>query len=857
MATGSTHYDFAAIEPHWQERWANDKTFSAEDFADKPTWYVLDMFPYPSGAGLHIGHPEGYTATDALKRFKRAQGHNVLHPMGWDAFGLPTEQYAIKTGEQPAVVTARNVEKFKEQLRMIGLTYDWDREVNTTDPAYFKWTQWIFLKLFKAGLAYVDAKPVWFCPELGTVLANEEVLNTPEGPRSERGDHPVERRPIRQWVLRITAYADKLLAGLDKLNWPDSTKRLQANWIGRSEGAEVVFGIEGRDDTLTVFTTRPDTLYGATYMVLAPEHPLVAEITTDDQREAVQAYVEKAANKSDLERAELAKEKTGVATGAFAINPVNGAKIPIWVADYVLMSYGTGAIMAVPAHDERDYAFATEFGLEIIQVIDSSEDAELPFVASGKMMNSGQFDGMSSEDGKKRITEMLAAAGKGKSTVNFKLRDWLFSRQRYWGEPFPIVWVGEADYAKVTTSPAFAGKLPDEPVTCEMEGVTWVAVPLPESQLPLTLPETESYQPSPDGQSPLANISEWLEVALNIETGEVTSRSEKTDTHFITGLRETNTMPQWAGSCWYYLRYIDPKNAEALIDPAKETYWGMPDLYVGGAEHAVLHLLYARFWHQFLHDEGVLQTSEPFSKLFHQGIILGEDGEKMSKSRGNVVNPDDIIKDYGADTLRLYLMFLGPLEAKKPWNTKGIEGMIRFLRKLWRECIAEDGSVNAKLDNQPEDTETLRALHETIKKVTADYEALGFNTAISQLMICLNQMAKAKRINRESAKTFLQLLAPLAPHICEELWERLGETGYICDAQWPVHDESLLVDDTMKLVVQVNGKVRGELVVAKAAQKDDILAEAKGLERVVAQLDDKRIVKEIYVPGKIVNLVVK
>ncbi|MDP0494637.1 MAG: leucine--tRNA ligase [Verrucomicrobiota bacterium JB024] len=890
MATRCDSYDFSRIESHWQDFWADNKTFYAQDFADKPTWYVLDMFPYPSGAGLHIGHPEGYTATDALKRFKKAQGFNVLHPMGWDAFGLPTEQFAIKTGEQPAVVTKRNIARFKEQLRAIGLTYDWDREVNTTDPHYFRWTQWIFLKLFKKGLAYVDEKPVWFCPDLGTVLANEEVLNTPEGPRSERGDFPVERRPLRQWVLRITAYADKLLAGLNDVNWPDSTKRLQANWIGRSEGAEVVFGLDGFDDTLTVFTTRPDTLFGATYMVVAPEHPLVSKITSAEQREAVAAYIQKAANKSDLERAELSKEKTGVFTGAYAINPVNGKKIPVWVADYVLMSYGTGAIMAVPAHDERDFAFAKEFGLEIIPVVGPLEkDAELlvgpsggpenrmhlvevdgkeahvwssvckPFSGDGFAINSGPYNGLPTQEIKKQIVANLEKQGRGKATVNFKLRDWLFSRQRYWGEPFPIVWVSKADYAKVKAGAAFAGQLPAEPVTCTMDGKTWFAVPLPESALPLTLPETESYQPSPDGQSPLANLPEWLEVALDPATGTVKARSEISDTSgLIEGLRETNTMPQWAGSCWYYLRYIDPRNAESLIDSKKEAYWGMPDLYVGGAEHAVLHLLYARFWHRFLFDEGVLSVPEPFTKLFHQGIILGEDGEKMSKSRGNVVNPDDIIKDYGADTLRLYLMFLGPLEAKKPWNTKGIEGMIRFLRKLWREVLAEDGSVAERVDDAPESPETLRVLHETIKKVTADYEALSFNTAISQLMICLNAISKAGRMNRTTARTFVQLLAPLAPHLCEELWERLGgEAGSVSATMWPQCDESLLVDDTVKIIVQVNGKLRGELTVPKDTAKDEILAQAKGLERVAAQMEGLTVVKEIYVPGKIVNLVVK
>ncbi|MGC6423983.1 MAG: leucine--tRNA ligase [Lentimonas sp.] len=852
MATSSKDYDFSAIEPKWQDYWAKHGTYEAKDFEDKPTFYVLDMFPYPSGAGLHIGHPEGYTASDALKRFKKAQGFNVLHPMGWDAFGLPTEQYAIKTGTHPAVTTKQNVANFTKQLTELGFAYDWNREVNTTDPGYFKWTQWIFIQLFKRGLAYVDEKPVWFCTELGTVLANEEVLDTPEGPRSERGNFPVERRPIRQWVLRITEYAERLIAGLKDLDWPDSTKRLQENWIGRSEGGEITFDISGHNAQLTVFTTRPDTLYGATYMVIAPEHPLVASITTAEQTASVEAYQEKAKSKSDLERAELAKEKTGVWTGATAINPVNGKEIPIWVADYVLMTYGTGAIMAVPAHDTRDFEFAKEFGLEIIQVINDNGAAEKDengalveaYTGPGDLINSGEQSGKDSESAKNAVIEQLAADGRGKATVNFKLRDWLFSRQRYWGEPFPIVWVSKEDYDKADASL----KSVERPVSCQIDGETRFALALPEAELPLNLPEVESYTPSPDGQSPLSKADKWRNVYVNPQTGETSYGAVD---EWIPGIRETNTMPQWAGSCWYYLRYVDPDNTEALVDPEKETYWGTPDLYIGGAEHAVLHLLYARFWHQVLYDLGVVSDPEPFKKLFHQGIILGEDGEKMSKSRGNVVNPETIIKDYGADALRLYLMFLGPLEAMKPWNTKGIEGIARFLRRVWSLATDESRIVDGATDSD----EILRELHRTIKKVTDDYQVLGFNTAISQMMICIKQLSAGETVSKQTVESFIKLLAPLAPHLAEELWQRLGNIGSIVDAGWPECDESQLVESTTKIIFQVNGKYRGDAQLPVDIAKDDAIAAAKTNERVRAFIDGRSIKKEIYVPGKIVNIV--
>ncbi len=852
MATPSKEYDFSSIEPKWQAYWAEKGTYAARDFEGDKTFYVLDMFPYPSGAGLHIGHPEGYTASDALKRFKKAQGYNVLHPMGWDAFGLPTEQYAIKTGTHPAITTKQNVARFKEQLTQIGFTYDWSREVNTTDPGYFKWTQWIFRQLFKKGLAYVDEKPVWFCPELGTVLANEEVLNTPEGPRSERGSFPVERRPIRQWVLRITEYAERLIAGLKDLDWPDSTKRLQENWIGRSEGGEITFDIDGHDASLTVFTTRPDTLYGATYMVIAPEHPLLPTLTTATQQDAVAAYVERAKSKSDLERAELSKEKTGVFTGTYAINPVNGTRIPVWVADYVLMTYGTGAIMAVPAHDERDFAFAKAFNLDIIQVIDDGGKAEkdasgaltTAYTGPGRLIHSGELTDKDSESAKKAILERLAAEGRGKATVNFKLRDWLFSRQRYWGEPFPVVWVSEADYALVADDL----KSVDRPVSSVFDGERRFALILPESELPLELPEVESYTPSPDGQSPLSKAGAWLHIYIDPKTGATASEPRE---GWLPGIRETNTMPQWAGSCWYYLRYVDPKNDSALIDPAKEKYWGTPDLYIGGAEHAVLHLLYARFWHQVLYDCGVVSDPEPFKKLFHQGIILGEDGEKMSKSRGNVVNPDTIIEAYGADALRLYLMFLGPLEAMKPWNTKGIEGIARFLRRVW--ALASD--AERIVDEGEEDPENLRELHATIKKVTEDYEALGFNTAISQMMICQKQLAQTPTVCRSTVEDFLKLLAPLAPHICEELWQSLGHHESIAAAGWPVYDPSKLVSDTVKIIFQVNGKYRGDADLPSGHSEEDALKAAHAHEKVQSFIEGKSIKKEIYVPGKIVNIV--
>ncbi len=854
MATSCTEYHFREIEPHWQAYWEANRSFRAEQAPEKPKYYVLDMFPYPSGAGLHIGHPEGYTATDILARYQRARGRNVLHPIGWDAFGLPAEQHAVKTGTHPATNTQANITNFRRQIKALGFSYDWDREIDTTDPRYFRWTQWIFLQLFHRGLAYVDERPVWWCPELRTVLANEEVVDG----KSEVGHFPVERRNLRQWVLRITAYAERLLADLKDVDWPDSTKRMQEAWIGRSEGAELLFSLPGRSEPLKVFTTRPDTLFGCTYMVLAPEHPLVDALTVPSQRAAVEAYRRAAAAKSDLERTDLAKGKSGVFTGACAINPINGREVPIWVADYVLLGYGTGAIMAVPAHDERDHEFAVQYGLPVIPVIaPDSGEAKLPYTGAGHLVNSPGYDGLPWEEAKRRITTELAAKGGAKATVNYKLRDWLFSRQRYWGEPFPIVWVSEADYTRVRA--AGVGPLPESPVTYVQDGSRQCALPLPAAALPLELPSVQSYLPSGTGESPLAQLPDWLEIWFNPRTGAAVPASQPCPGEglWVRARRETNTMPQWAGSCWYYLRFLDPANPDAFASRAALEYWGSPDLYVGGAEHAVLHLLYARFWHKVLFDLGLVPEAEPFRRLFHQGIILGEDGEKMSKSRGNVVNPDTIIQSHGTDTLRLYLMFLGPLEAMKPWNPRGIEGVHRFLQKVWRECLGPDGAVSVKLTaDAAEDPALTRLLHETIRKVGEDIEALRFNTAISQMMIFANALQKAPAARIGTARAFLQLLAPFAPHLGEELWARLGGTGSVMAAPWPAYDPALLTASEVKLVFQVNGKHRGEQLVPVGTSQDEAVAVARGHSKVAPHLEGKELRRVIYVPGKILNLVV-
>jgi leucyl-tRNA synthetase len=851
--TDCTDYDFLKIEPHWQAIWEQTRPFRAENGSAKPKFYVLDMFPYPSGAGLHIGHPEGYTATDILSRYKRARGFNVLHPIGWDAFGLPAEQHAVKTGTHPASNTQNNITNFRRQIKALGFSYDWDREVDTTDPKYFRWTQWIFLQLFRRGLAYVDERPVWWCPELRTVLANEEVIDG----KSEVGGFPVERKNLRQWVLRITAYAEQLLDGLKDVDWPDSTKRMQEAWIGRSEGAEVQFALEDAAlGDLKIFTTRPDTLFGCTYMVLAPEHPLVPALTTPAQRESVEAYRKATAGKSDVERmSDAAKEKTGVFPGSHAINPVNGARVPIWIADYVLMGYGTGAIMAVPAHDERDYEFALKYSLPIPRVIAAADGSEtLPYTGDGTLINSPGYDGLGWEEAKKRITADLSARGIGRGTINYKLRDWLFSRQRYWGEPFPIVWVSEADYAHAAR---LRDDLPAQPVTFVEGGVPQFALPVPESSLPLQLPEVQSYLPSGNGESPLANVTDWLEIWFNVRTGAAVpaTQARPEGEAWVRARRETNTMPQWAGSCWYYLRYLDPRNDDAFAGPEALNYWGVPDLYVGGAEHAVLHLLYARFWHKVLFDLGVVPQAEPFKKLFHQGIILGEDGQKMSKSRGNVVNPDDIIRNYGADTLRLYLMFLGPLEAMKPWNPKGIEGVHRFLRKLWRECVGEDGKPGARLsDDAALSAETDKLRHETIKKVGDDIEALRFNTAISQMMIYLNALAKEPALPRTVAAEFVQLVAPFAPHLAEDLWQRLGGAGSVMTAPWPTFDPAKLVATTITIVFQVNGKHRGDTQAPATVTEEELIELARRHPKVSPHLEGKTLKRTIYVKGKLLNL---
>ena len=856
MAEKEKTYNFTAIEKKWQEFWEHENTFRAIDKSDKPKYYALDMFPYPSGAGLHIGHPEGYVASDILARYKKACGFNVLHPMGWDAFGLPAEQYAIKTGTHPSKTTQTNVDNFRRQIKSIGFAIDWKREINTTDPGYYQWTQWIFLKLFQRGLAYVDEKPVWWCPNLRAVLANEEVVDG----KSEVGNHPVERRNLRQVVLRITAYAEKLLAGLDDLDWPDSTKRQQKAWIGRSEGAEVQFEIDDCDEKLTVYTTRPDTLFGATYMVVAPEHPILDELVVAEKKEEVAAYVLSAAKKSDLDRTDLAKDKSGVFTGSYCINPVNGEKIPVWVADYVLISYGTGAIMAVPAHDERDHEFAEKFDIAIKRVIahpdGDEEKSKLPYIGSGIMVNSGIYNGMNTDDCKSKIIAHLESKEKGEGAVNYKLRDWIFSRQRYWGEPIPLVWVSSHDYQKAKgTDGVLKDLIPENTVTTDKDGQVLYALPLPASELPLKLPEVENYQPSGNGESPLATISEWLDIWFDLETGKSVSRQEckPEGDNWVNATRETNTMPQWAGSCWYHLRYIDPQNSNHLVDKQKEAYWGVPDFYIGGAEHAVLHLLYARFWHRFLYDEGVLANPEPYKKLFHQGLILGEDGNKMSKSVGNVVNPDVVIDAYGADSLRLFEMFLGPLEAVKPWSEKGIEGVHRFLRKVHRECQNTEKHITSEEKNK----ETLKLLHESIFKVTASVEDLRFNVAISQMMILINHLQKVDSYSIDTAKALLQLLAPFAPHLAEELWESLGGQPSIVNEPWPQARKELLVAEEITIVFQVNGKLRGQGRFPKEVDKETVVSAAKADPKVQSFLEDKQIVKEIYVPGKLVNLAAK
>ncbi|MEO5617459.1 MAG: leucine--tRNA ligase [Candidatus Eisenbacteria bacterium] len=809
----SARFPFAEVEPRWQSYWVERKTFRTPDRSDRPKYYCLDFFPYPSGSGLHVGHLEGYTATDILCRYKRMRGFNVLHCTGWDAFGLPAEQYAVKTGVHPAITTRENIANFRRQMKRVGLSHDWDREVDTTDPEYYRWTQWIFLKLHERGLAYVAEVPVNWCPELGTVLANEEVIDG----KSEVGGFEVIRKPMRQWVLKITASADRLLDDLALVDWPASTLEMQRNWIGRSIGAEVDFRLEGVNASLRIFTTRPDTLFGATYMVLAPEHPLVDAVTTPDRKPEVGAYREATKRKSDLERQEE-KEKTGVFTGGHAINPVNGEALPVWIADYVLMGYGTGAIMAVPGHDRRDWEFARTFGLGVREVVRGGDVAKEAYIdhEHGVAVNSATADGSFSIDGLRaaeaiaKVTARLEARGEGRRAVHYKLRDWLFSRQRYWGEPFPIVWVdGEARA-------------------------------LPEQMLPVRLPESSDFSSPGTGESPLAKITSWV---------ETTDPASGRPAH-----RETNTMPQWAGSCWYYLRFIDPNNPSVPVDAALEKYWMPVDLYVGGAEHAVLHLLYARFWHKVLYDIGMVSTPEPFLKLLHQGTILGEDNRKMSKSIGNVVSPDEMIEAYGADALRLYEMFMGPLEASKPWNTKSVEGITRFLDRVWRLYVGEDGGLIVTNDVPGE--QALRLLHPTIRKVGDDLEALKFNTAIAQMMTFVNDVMKLPTRPRGILEPFLLVLAPFAPHLAEELWQRLGHADTLAYEPWPAYDPARCIEDTVTVAVQVNGKLRATLELARGTDQAATESAARADERVARHLDGVELRKAIYVKDKLLNLVV-
>ena len=801
-------YKHIEIEKKWQRYWEEHKTFYTTEDNDKKNYYALDMFPYPSGQGLHVGHPEGYTATDIIARMKRMQGYNVLHPMGWDAFGLPAEQYALNTGNSPREFTKKNVNNFRRQIKSLGLSYDWDREVNTTDPAYYKWTQWIFEQLYKKGLAYEAEVPVNWSPDLGTVVANEEVIDG----KTERGGFPVIRKPMRQWVLKITAYADRLIDDLDDLDWPEAIKEQQRNWIGRSVGAAINFPVSGDENTkIEVFSTRPDTIFGVAALVLAPEHELVKQLTTPEHENEVEAYIEKISHKSDLERTDLAKDKTGVFTGSYVVNPVSGEKLPIWIADYVLNSYGTGAVMVVPAHDERDHEFAQKFDLPIVQVIEGGDVQKEAYTGDGVHINSDFLNGMDKDEAIDAINNWLEENGVGEKKVNYRLRDWLFSRQRYWGEPIPVIHWEDGETTLV-----------------------------PEDELPLYLPKATDIKPSGTGESPLANLDDWVNVV---------------DENGRKGRRETNTMPQWAGSSWYFLRYIDPHNNHEVADYEKLKEWLPVNLYVGGAEHAVLHLLYARFWHKFLYDLGVVPTKEPFQKLVNQGMILGSNHEKMSKSKGNVVNPDDIVEQYGADTLRLYEMFMGPLDASIPWSEEGLGGAHKFINRVWNLLIDENDNLRDRvttINNHDLD----KIYNETVKKVTEDYEAMHFNTAISQLMVFVNNAYKADSLPLEYVEGLVKLLSPVVPHITEELWSKLGHVGSIAYAKWPTYDESKLVEDVVEIVVQINGKVRQHLQVSKDASREELQDLALNDERIKQELADKEIKKVIAVPGKLVSIVV-
>ena len=811
-------YDHKSIENRWQKFWSENQTFKSEDIStDKPKYYVLDMFPYPSGAGLHVGHALGYVATDIVARYKRMKGFNVLHPMGWDAFGLPAEQYAIKTGTHPKETTHQNVSNFKKQINSLGFSYDWSREINTTDPNYYKWTQWIFMQLYNKGLAYEQEVAVNWCPELKAVLANEEVVNG----KSDIGGHPVVRLPMRQWILKITDYAESLLDGLDDLDWPENIKELQKNWIGKSEGVELGFEINGHNDTINVYTTRPDTLFGASYMVLAPEHTLIHSIVTDEQRSKVEAYIEETKKKSDFDRTEVNKDKTGVFTGSYAINPFSKEKIEIWIADYVLISYGTGAIMAVPGHDERDWEFASKYNLPIVEVVEGGDVSKAAYTAKGnaKIINSSNdktlsMDGLSVDQAIKEAILFIEKNSIGKATVNYKLRDWLFSRQRYWGEPFPLIHKDDS---------------------VEL---------IQEKDLPVMLPEVENYKPSDDGKSPLSLVKNWVEV--------------KDESDNIIGLRETNTMPQWAGSCWYFLRFTDPNNTIEAWSKERENYWMPVDLYIGGQEHAVLHLLYARFWHHVLYDLDLVSTKEPFKKLYNQGMILGDDGTKMSKSRGNVINPEEIMDEYGSDSMRLYEMFMGPLNKSKPWSTKGLQGCYRFVNKLWSIIVDENGNLSSKIvDSDEEDKDTLFLHHQTIKKLGEDIENLHFNTAVSQLMIYCNHLQKCSTVSKKLIEELVIILSPFVPHLSEEFWSLLGHSETITYQPWPQFDESLIQLDEVTIAVQVNGKLRANINIAKDSDEKDVISKAMSLENVEKFTSEGNVVKTIYVSNRLLNFVVK
>ena len=803
-------YNHKSIEQKWQKYWDDNEIFKTDDFLDKPKYYILDMYPYPSGSGLHVGHPLGYIATDILARYKRHQGYNVLHPMGWDAFGLPAEQYAIKTGTHPSVTTKENINNFKRQIKMLGFSYDWTREINTTDPGYVKWTQWIFIQLYNKGLAYEAEVPVNWCPELKAVLANEEVIDG----KSDIGGHPVLRVPMRQWMLRITKYAESLLSGLDDVDWPHSIKELQRNWIGRSEGTKVLFELPSISKHLEVFTTRHDTLFGATYIVIAPEHPLVEDLLIEDQRTLVKQYIEETSKKSDLDRTELNKEKNGVFLGSYAINPANGKEIPIWISDYVIMGYGTGAIMAVPGEDERDWEFATKYDLPIIRTVEPSKDfSGGAYTGDGPAINSEFLNGLYIDEAKEKMASWLEDNKKGERTVQYKLRDWLFSRQRYWGEPIPII---------------------------HKDGKPQV---LKESDLPLELPDIEKYEPSGTGESPLSNIKNWVEV--------------KDDSENIIALRETNTMPQWAGSCWYYLRYLDPSNDEKAWDSEKEKYWMPVDLYIGGAEHAVLHLLYSRFWHHVLFDLGLVSTKEPFKKLFNQGMILGQDGSKMSKSRGNVINPDETVETYGSDSMRIYEMFMGPLDKAKPWSTTGLQGCSRFIKKLWSILVDDEGVLSSNVTDKKDGKETLQALNMMIKKISDNLDQMQFNTCVSEFMIFTNHIQKLDSINIDTIRSFIIIMNPFMPHLAQELWELIGETNELTYQAWPDYDKDLAISDEIIIPIQINGKRRSEILISANESESEVISKAKSDDKIASYLKNTTIIKEIYIKGKILNIVIK